>query len=150
MTALLDFAIAFVVLLAMMLVYGVTPAPQIVLLPVFVALACADGARLRTVAERAVDAVPGRAAHGAVHHPALAVLHAGALSVVGGGRRLEEGAPGSQPDVRGRRRLSAGASSVAAARALRAGAGRSSTIVVVLGSSLYYFQRVERTLADRI
>jgi homopolymeric O-antigen transport system permease protein len=36
-TALIDFAIAFVVLLLLLLVYGVAPAPQVVLLPLFVA-----------------------------------------------------------------------------------------------------------------
>jgi len=37
-TAIIDFAIAFVVLIGIMLFYGTPPAPQIVLLPVFVAL----------------------------------------------------------------------------------------------------------------
>jgi len=39
-TAVIDFAIAFVVLLGLMLYYRTAPAPQIVFVPVFVALAC--------------------------------------------------------------------------------------------------------------
>ena len=124
-TALVDFTIAFVVLLAMMLVYRVAPpAPDRDVAGVRRA-GVRDGDRVRTVAERAVDAVPGRAAHGAVHHPALVVLHAGSLSVVGGGRRLEEGDPRSQPDVGGRGRLPVVRPRHVAARAVGADPGRS-------------------------
>ena len=74
-TALLDFAIAFVVLLAMMLRLrgGAGAADRF---PAGVRRAgVRRGARLRSVAERPVDAVQGRAAHGPLRHPALAVLY---------------------------------------------------------------------------
>jgi lipopolysaccharide transport system permease protein len=148
-TALLDFTIAFVVLLAMMLFYGVTPAPQIVFLPLFVALACvtalgfglwlsALSTQFRDVRHMAPFLTQLWLFCTPVLYPSSAVgggwkkvlLDLNPMSAIVDGFRwcvLGRSAPG----------LPALVSSIA-------------TIVVVLGSSLYYFQRVDRTLADRI
>jgi lipopolysaccharide transport system permease protein len=148
-TALLDFTIAFVVLLAMLLVYGVTPVPQIVFLPLFVALACvtalgfglwlsALSTQFRDVRHMAPFITQLWLFCTPVLYPSSAVgdgwkkvlLDLNPMSAIVDGFRwciLGRSAPG----------LPALLLSIA-------------TIVVVLGSSLYYFQRVDRTLADRI
>ena len=148
-TAVLDFAIAFVVLLAMMLFYGVTPAPQIALAPVFVALACATavgfGLWLSALVAQFRD----------VRHIAPFVTQLWLFctpilypsSAVGGGwKKLLLDLNPMSAIVEGFRWCVLGQSPPALSALLLAGA----TIAVVLGSSLYYFQRVERTLADRI
>ena len=148
-TALVDFAIALVVLLGMMLAYGTTPAPQIVLLPVFVGLGCAAalgfGLWLSALSTQFRD----------VRHIAPFVTQLWLFctpvlypsSVVGGGWKkvLLDLNPMSAV-VEGFRWCVLGRSPPSSTALLLAVA----IIVVVLGSSLFYFQRVERTLADRI
>jgi lipopolysaccharide transport system permease protein len=148
-TSLLDFSIAFVVLLAMMLCYGVAPAPQIVLMPAFVALACATalafGLWLSALTTQFRD----------VRHMAPFVTQLWLFctpvlypsSAVGGGWKkvLLDLNPMSAV-VEGFRWCVIGRSPPG-----RAALGLAvTTVVVVLGSALFYFQRVERTLADRI
>lgn len=148
-TAVLDFTIAFVVLLAMMLFYGVTPAPQIAVLPVFVALACATalgfGLWLSALTTQFRDV-----RHMAPFITQLWLFCTPVLypsSAVGGGwkKRLLDMNPMSAV-VDGFRWSVLGRS----APGLPAMALSVATTAVVLGSSLVYFQRVERTLADRI
>jgi lipopolysaccharide transport system permease protein len=148
-TALLDFMVAFVVLLAMMLVYGVTPAPQIALLPLFVGLACATaigfGLWLSALSTQFRDV-----RHMAPFITQLWLFCTPVLypsSAVGGGwkKAILDLNPMSAV-VDGVRWCVLGTSRPTPAALLLALA----TIVLVLGSSLYYFQRVERTLADRI
>ena len=148
MTALIDFAIAFVVLLLLMLLYRVPPAPQIVLLPAFVGLAslaalafglwlCALNAQFRDVRHVApfltqlwLFATPvlySSTAVGRGWKHALLVLNP--MSAIVEGVRwcvLGEPAPGRGLGV-----------CVA-------------IIVVVLAGALLYFDRVQRTLADRL
>jgi lipopolysaccharide transport system permease protein len=146
-TALIDFAIAFVVLLAIMLFYRTAPAPQIVLLPVFVALAflasLAFGLWLAALTVQFRDVrhispfvtqawlfcTPVLYSSTAVHGPwKVALLDLNPLSgVVEGFRWCVLGRPTPGPEL---------AVSVV-------------SIFVVLIASLFYFQRVERTLADR-
>jgi lipopolysaccharide transport system permease protein len=147
-TALIDFAIAFVVLLLLMLLYRVPPAPQIVLLPAFVGLAslaalafglwlCALNAQFRDVRHVApfltqlwLFATPvlysSTAVGGGWKH-ALLVLNP--MSAIVEGVRwcvLGKPAPGE-------------------------GLGACVAIlVVVLAGALLYFDRVQRTLADRL
>lgn len=147
-TALLDFAIAFVVLLAMMLVYGVAPAPQILFLPVFVALACAAalgfGLWLSALSTQFRDV-----RHMAPFATQLWLFCTPVLypsSAVGGWKRVLLDLNPISAIVEGFRWCVLGRS----APGLPALVQSIATIVVVLGSSLYYFQRVDRTLADRI
>jgi len=148
-TAVLDFTIAFVVLLAMMLFYGVAPAPQIALLPVFVALACATalgfGLWLSALSVQFRDV-----RHVAPFMTQLWLFCTPVLypsSAVGGGwKKLLLDLNPMSAIVEGFRWCVLGGSPPApVALALAA-----TTIAVVFGSSLYFFQRVERTLADRI
>jgi lipopolysaccharide transport system permease protein len=148
-TALLDFAIAFLVLLGMMLVYRVAPAPQIALLPLFVALACAAalgfGLWLSALSTQFRDV-----RHMAPFVTQLWLFCSPVLypsSAVGGGwkRALLDLNPMSAI-VDGFRWCILGRSPPA----LPALVSCLAMIAVVLGSSLYYFQRVDRTLADRI
>jgi lipopolysaccharide transport system permease protein len=148
-TALLDFAIAFVVLLAMMLFYGVTPPPQIALLPVFVGLAGATavgfGLWLSALSTQFRDV-----RHMAPFITQLWLFCTPVLypsSAVGGGwKKVVLDLNPMSAVVDGFRWCVLGTVPPA-----RSALGLSlATIVVVLGSSLYYFQRVERTLADRI
>jgi lipopolysaccharide transport system permease protein len=148
MTALIDFAIAFVVLLVMMLVYRVAPAPQIVLLPVFVALAflaaagfglwlCALSAQFRDVRHVApfitqlwLFCTPVLYSSTAVHGGAKAALLAvnPMSGIVEGVRWCVLGRPVP------------GLSLIASI----------AVILVVLLTSLLYFRRAEATLADRL
>jgi len=148
-TALLDFAVAFVVLLAMMLFYGVAPPPQIALLPVFVGLACATaigfGLWLSALSTQFRDV-----RHMAPFITQLWLFCTPVLypsSAVGGGwKKVILDLNPMSAVVDGFRWCVLGTSPPARSALILALA----TIVVVLGSSLYYFQRVERTLADRI
>jgi homopolymeric O-antigen transport system permease protein len=147
-TALLDFAIAFVVLLGMMLVYGMAPGPSIVFLPVFVALACAAalgfGLWLSALSTQFRD----------VRHMAPFVTQLWLFctpvlypsSAVGGWKKVLLDLNPMSAIVDGFRWSVLGRS----APGLPALVSSIATIAVVLGSSLYYFQRVDRTLADRI
>jgi lipopolysaccharide transport system permease protein len=147
-TALIDFAIAFVVLLAIMLFYRVAPPPQIVLLPVFVALAflaaLAFGLWLSALNVRFRDVrlvapfltqlwlfcTPVLYSSTSVHGRwKAALLGFNPMSAVVDGFRwcvLGRPAPGA------------------------ALATSTATILVVLAGSLFYFHSVERTLADRL
>src|SRR6266498_2957724 len=148
-TALLDFAIAFVVLLAMMLFYGVTPPPQIALLPVFVGLAGATaigfGLWLSALSTQFRDV-----RHIAPFITQLWLFCTPVLypsSAVGGGwKKVVLDLNPMSAVVDGFRWCVLGTVPPARSALVVALA----TIVVVLGSSLYYFQRVERMLADRI
>ena len=148
-TALVDFTIAFVVLLAMMLVYRVAPPPQIAMLPVFVGLACATaigfGLWLSALSTQFRD----------VRHMAPFIIQLWLFctpvlypsSAVGGGwKKVILDLNPMSAVVEGFRWSVLGTSPPAPSALILALA----TIVFVLGSSLYYFQRVERTLADRI
>ena len=108
------------------------------------------GVGFRALAERAVSAVQGRASRRALHHPALAVLHAvlyPSSAVHGGWKRV---APGSQPDVGDRRWLPL-VRPRATAPGLPALASSAATIVVVLAlvAILLPAGRAD-ALADRI
>ena len=69
-----DFAAAFVVLLAILLVTGARAGPEVLLVPVVFAMALADRARHRPVAVGAGRALPRRQPRGAVPDPRAAVL----------------------------------------------------------------------------
>jgi lipopolysaccharide transport system permease protein len=148
-TAVMDFAIAFAVLLLMMLVTGVRPAPQIVLVPLFVALACVTalsfGLWLSALATQFRD----------VRHMAPFLVQLWLFctpvlypsSAVGGGwKKVVLDLNPMSAIVDGFRWCVLGRSPPG----LSALALGITTVVVVLGSALYYFQRVDRTLADRI
>jgi lipopolysaccharide transport system permease protein len=146
-TALLDFAIAFVVLLVLMAICRVPPAPQIVLLPVFVLLASlaalgfglwlsALSAQFRDVRHVApfltqlwLFCTPVLYSSSVVHGWKGVLLRLNPMSAVVDGFRWS--VFGTTPPG------SALALSIV-------------TIFVVLGSALLYFQRIERTLADRL
>ena len=148
MTALIDFAIAFVVLLGMMLGYRVPPAPQVVLLPLFVALALLAalgfGLWLSALTVQFRD----------VRHVAPFVIQLwlfctpvlySSTSVHGGWKAVLVALNPVSGVVEGLRwcvlgRPAPGWPLVASLP----------TILVVLVSSLYYFRRVERTLADTL
>jgi homopolymeric O-antigen transport system permease protein len=147
-TALVDFAIAFVVLLAMMRFYGVVPGAQILLAPVFVALAAAAalgfGLWLSALSAQFRD----------VRHVAPFVIQLWLFctpilypssAVHGPGKRLLLGLNPMSAVVAGFRWAVLGRSPPGPELA-----GSVATIAVVLVSALYYFQRVERTLADRL
>lgn len=148
-TALVDFAIAFVVLLAMMLVYGVRPAPQLAFLPVFVALACATALGFGLWLS-ALSSLFRDVRHMAPFVTQLWLFCTPVLypsSAVGGGwKKLVLDLNPMSAVVDGFRWSVLGLAPPAASALALAVA----TIAIVLGSSLYYFQRVERTLADRI
>jgi lipopolysaccharide transport system permease protein len=147
-TALIDFAIAFVVLLAIMLFYRVAPAPQIVLLPVFIALAflaslgfglwlaalTVQFRDVRHIAPFAIQAwlfcTPVLYSSTSVHGRwKVALLDLNPLSrVVEGVRWCVLGRPSPGPEI-----------FVSAA-----------IIVVVFVASLFYFHSVERTVADHL
>ncbi|MGD0679279.1 MAG: ABC transporter permease [Polyangiaceae bacterium] len=146
-TALIDFAIAFVVLLAIMLLYRVPPAPQIVLLPLFIALAffsaigfglglSALTAQFRDVRHASpfvtqlwFFCTPVLYASASAHGWKATLLALNPLSgIVEGVRWCVLGRP-------------------APGRALFASIV---IVLVVLVVSLFYFRRVERTLADRL
>jgi lipopolysaccharide transport system permease protein len=146
-TALLDFAIGFVVLLLVMAIYRVPPAPQLLLLPVFVAMASLAalgfGLWLSALTAQFRD----------VRHVApfvtqlwlfcTPVLYSS--SAVSGWKRVLLGLNPMSAVVDGFRWCVLGRTPPGPGLALSA-----ATIAAVLGSSLFYFQRVERTLADRI
>jgi lipopolysaccharide transport system permease protein len=147
-TALVDFAIAFVVLLGMMRFYGVVPGPQIVFAPVFMALAAAAAlgfglwlsalsAQFRDVRHVAPFAVQLWLFCTPILYPSSAVH--------GPGKRLLLGLNPMSAVVDGFRWSVLGRSPPGPALA-----GAVATIAVVLISALFYFQRVERTLADRL
>jgi homopolymeric O-antigen transport system permease protein len=148
-TALLDFTVAFVVLLAMMLFYGVMPGPQIALLPLFVGLACATaigfGLWLSALSTQFRDV-----RHMAPFITQLWLFCTPVLypsSAVGGGwKKVILDLNPMSAVVEGFRWCVLGTSPPAPSALVLALA----TTVVVVGSSLYYFQRVDRTLADRI
>jgi lipopolysaccharide transport system permease protein len=147
-TALIDFAIAFVVLLVMMLAYRVPPAPQIVLLPLFAALAfvaalgfglwlSALNVQFRDVRHVSpfltqlwLFSTPVLYSSSAVHGRWKRLLLAlnPVSGIVDGFRWCVLGRTPPGPTL---------GLSVA-------------TILVVLVGALFYFQRVERTLADRL
>ncbi len=148
MTALIDFAISLVVLLGMMVLYRVPPAPQIVLLPFFVALAflaaLAFGLWLSALNVQFRDVrhvVPFAIQLWFFCTPVLyssTSLHGGWKAVLLALNPLSGVVEGMRWCVLGR---PAPGSSLVLSTA---------TIFVVLVSSLFYFRRVERTLADRL
>jgi lipopolysaccharide transport system permease protein len=147
-TSVVDFAVAFTVLLVLMAYYRVAPAPQIVLLPLFVALGflAALGFGLwvsaLTVQFRDVRHVipfllqlwlfctPVLYASSSVHDGRLRLLLAlnPVSGVVEGVRWSVLGQPAGGPPI----------------------ALSTALILFVLVSSIVYFQHVERTLADRL
>jgi lipopolysaccharide transport system permease protein len=147
-TALIDFAIAFVVLLGIMFFYGVAPASQIVFLPVFVALAflaavgfgfwlSALNVQFRDVRHVApfvtqawLFCTPVLYSSTSVHGRwRVALLDFNPMSgVVEGMRWCVLGRPAPGPEL----------------------AMSTASILVVLVTSLFYFHSVERTLADRL
>jgi lipopolysaccharide transport system permease protein len=147
-TALIDFAIAFVVLLMIMLFYRVPPAPQIVLLPAFVAMAflaaLGFGIGLSALNVQFRD----------VRHVApfvtqlwlfcTPVLYS-STSVHGGWKAVLLGLNPISGVVEGVRWCVLGRPAPGAPLAVS-----TATILVVLIASLGYFNRVERTLADRL
>jgi lipopolysaccharide transport system permease protein len=126
----------------------VTPAPQIVFLPLFVALACVTalgfGLWLSALSTQFRD----------VRHMAPFVTQLWLFctpvlypsSAVGGWKRVLLDLNPMSAIVDGYRWCILGRSAPGLPALLLSIA----TIVVVVGSSLYYFQRVDRTLADRI
>jgi lipopolysaccharide transport system permease protein len=147
-TAVLDFAVAFLVLLVMMALYRVVPAPQIVLLPLFVLLGfcaalgfglwiCALTVQFRDVRHFTpfllqiwLFATPVLYTSSSIHDPrARWVLALNPVAgVVEGVRWCVLGRPAPGPTL---------ALSVA-------------VVALVLTSSVVYFQHVERTLADKL
>jgi lipopolysaccharide transport system permease protein len=147
-TALIDFGIAFVVLLGMMAIYRVPPAPQIVLLPAFVALAflaaLAFGLWLSALNAQFRD----------VRHVApfvtqlwlfcTPVLYS-STSVRGGWKSVLLVLNPISGVIEGVRwcvlgRPTPGPALIAS----------TATIAIALVTSLFYFRRVERTLVDRL
>jgi lipopolysaccharide transport system permease protein len=147
-TALVDFAISFVVLLGLMAAYRVRPAPQIVLLPLFVVLAslAAMGFGLWLAALNAQFRD--------VRHitPFLTqiwlfctpILYS-STSVKAPYQRALLGLNPMTGIVDGVRWCVVGKPALGAALASSVG-----VTLIVLASSLLYFHRVERTLADRL
>jgi lipopolysaccharide transport system permease protein len=146
--ALIDFLIAFAVLLPLMIFYRVTPGPQIVLLPIFVALGLlaalgfglwlsALNVQFRDVRHIApfltqlwLFCTPVLYSSTSIHGPWKTVLLGvnPIAAIVEGVRWCLLGRP-------------------------RPGAGLASsivTILIVFATSLLYFQRVDRTMADRL
>jgi lipopolysaccharide transport system permease protein len=147
-TALIDFAIASVVLMAIMLFFRVAPAPQIVLLPVFVVLASAaalgSGLWLSALNVRFRDVrhiVPFLLQIWLFCSP---VLYS-STSVQGSWKRALLGLNPISGAVDGVRWCVLGRPAPGPMLALS-----TATTFVVLLTSLFYFQRVERTLADRL
>jgi lipopolysaccharide transport system permease protein len=148
MTALLDFAIAFVVLLGMMILYGVAPRPQIALLPVFVALASLGalgfGLWLSALNVQFRD----------VRHVAPFVIQLwffctpvlySSTSIHGGWKALLLGINPMAAVVEGARWCVLGRPAPGLTLVM-------STLAIlgVFATSLLYFQRVDRTMADRL
>lgn len=147
-TALIDFAVAFLALLVIMLVYRVAPAPQIVLLPVVVALAflaaLGFGLALSAVSARFRDVrhvVPFAMQIWLFCTP---VLYS-STAVHGRWKRLLLALNPLSGIVDGFRWCVLGRSPPGPELALSV-----ATILVVLVGALFYFHRVERTLADRL
>ena len=147
-TALIDFAVAFVVLLGLMAAYRVMPAPQIVLLPVFVAMAflaaLAFGIWLSALSVQFRD----------VRHVAPFVIQLWLFctpvlytsSSVQGGLKIALLALNPLSGVvEGTRWCVLGRPTPGPMLILSA-----VEIAVVLVTALYYFRRIERTLADRL
>jgi lipopolysaccharide transport system permease protein len=147
-TALIDFAIAFFALLVIMLIFRVRPAPQIIFLPVMVALAffaaLAFGLWLSALSVQFRD----------VRHVApfvtqlwlfcTPVLYSSA-SVHGQWRHLSLGLNPVSGIVDGFRWCVLGTPPPGSALALSLG-----TVCIVLTAALVYFNRIDRTLADRL
>jgi lipopolysaccharide transport system permease protein len=147
-TALIDFAIASVVLMAIMLFFRVAPAPQIVLLPVFVVLASAAAlgcglwlSALNVQFRDVRHVVPFLMQVWLFCSP---VLYS-STSVQGGWKRALLGLNPISGAIDGVRWCVLGRPAPGPMLALS-----TATTVVVLLTSLFYFQRVERTLADRL
>jgi lipopolysaccharide transport system permease protein len=147
-TTLIDFGVAFVVLLAIMLWYGVAPPPQMILLPAFIAMALVTalgfGLWLSALNVRFRD----------VRHVApfgiqawlfcTPVLYSSA-SVQTGWKRTLLGLNPMAGVVEGFRWCVLGRPAPGAGLAISV-----ATTGLVLVTSLFYFNRVERTLADRL
>jgi lipopolysaccharide transport system permease protein len=149
MTSLVDFAIAFVVLLLLMAFWGVAPAPQIVLLPAFVALAflaavgfglwlCSLNALFRDVRHIA----PFVTQLWLFVTPVLYISSA----VTAAWQRVLLGLNPISGIVEGVRWCVLGRTA-APGRDL---ATSVAITIVVLAGGLLYFDRVQRTLADRL
>ena len=147
-TALVDFAIALSVLLPMMLYYRTQPPPQIALLPVFVALAFLTalgvGLWLSALNTQFRD----------VRHVTPFLMQAwlfctpvlySSSSVHGGWKALVLGMNPMSGIVEGVRWCLLGQPTPGRSLAMSA-----ATTTVVLTTSLFYFRRVERTLADSL
>jgi lipopolysaccharide transport system permease protein len=147
-TALVDFAIAFVVLLAMMLIYRTPPPPQIALLPAFVALAffaaLGFGIWLSALSTQFRD----------VRHVMPFLMQAWLFctpvlypssAVHGGWKAILLGMNPASGIVEGVRWCMLGRPAPGPALGLSA-----ATTLVVLVTSLVYFHHVERTLADSL
>jgi lipopolysaccharide transport system permease protein len=143
-----DFGVAFLLLLAVMVFYGVTPGIAVLALPLLVLFAIATAFRSGSVAFSAERAVSRCPLHAGLRDAALDVRDPGRLFRIARPRGLAC-ALWAQPDGRRRRRLSLGA--------LESLCGARPEILVsiaavaaLLVSGLYYFRRVERTFADVI
>jgi lipopolysaccharide transport system permease protein len=147
-TALVDFGIAFVVLLLLMAFYGVTPAPQIVLLPVFVGLtflaALAFGLWLCSLTALFRDVRHVAPFLTQLWLFATPVLYTSSAVTVRW-QRVLLGLNPMSAIVEGFRWCVLGRP--APGRDLAASAA---ILLVILAGGLLYFDRVERTLADRL
>jgi len=146
-TALIDFAVSFVVMLVVLLLYRVPPAPQIVLLPLFVGLAALAGlgfglwlSALSTQFRDVRHVAPFLTQLWLFCTPVLY-----SSSAVHGWKRVVLALNPMTAIVDGFRWSIIGRTSPGSGLALSA-----TTVAGVLLSGLVYFQRVERTLADRL
>lgn len=147
-TGFVDFSVAFLVLLVMMLWYRVAPGPQIVFLPALVVLAVLAALGFGiwlsalNVQFRDVRHVVPFAMQAALF--CTPVLYS-STSVHAGWKRTLLGLNPMSGIVEGFRWCLLGRPAPGPTLALS-----SLIVVVVLVTSLWYFQRVERTLADRL
>ena len=146
LSGVIDFVLAFVVLVAMMVYYRMAPSPNVVWLPLFLLLALIAALGTGPVALGDERPVPRRALHGAVPHAVLAVRHADRVSQLAAARAVADDLR-PQPDGRRRRRLPLGAVRHARAPVAVVAVSFASAALVLVSGALY-FRRMERTFAD--
>ena len=143
----MDFAIAFVLVLGMMVWYHAVPTWAILTLPFFVLFAIVDGAGGGPVALRAERAVSRRALHAAVHGAVLAVSRRRSPIRPGCSRRDGARFYGLNPMagvIEGFRWALLGKTPAPGAMLWVSVA----VVAVVLVGGLFYFRRMEKTFAD--